>query len=151
MSTLIGPVTTVEVVPRLAAVMRRTVGFAGMPEAQRRARTVVDAAVRAAGVALHGPWLTIWRRLDDGRIDYAPGRLIPEPIAEAGEVSLFTLPAGRAAHLTLTGSFAALPQAWETLFAARGEGGSAGLNWEIYADAELGPDRARTELFALLV
>ena len=146
---VIGQVDIVDVTPRLAAVVRQQVGYGDMGDAQRKARPLLDAALRAANIAPDGPRLTVWRPLDGGLVDYAPGLFIPRPIEEVGEVSLLTLPAGRAAHLRLTGSYAGLPGAWETLFAGCAGHARAGLNWEVYASS--GPDGDETDLYALLV
>jgi effector-binding domain-containing protein len=60
------------------------------------------------------------------------------------------LPEGRAAHVQLTGSFEALPNAWQHLFesckAQKLE--LVGMNWEVYAEA--GSGAAQTDLYALL-
>lgn len=141
-------VEIIDVAPRLAAVVRQPVGYAAMGDAQRKARPLLEAALRAADTVPDGPPLTIWRPLDAGLVDYAPGVFVPRAIAEAGEVSLLTLPAGQAAHLRLTGSYAGLPAAWERLFAGCAGRALAGLNWEVYtvADAEA----PETDLYAML-
>ena len=144
----LSPVEIVTIAPRLAAVVRRQVGVAAMRDAQRRARPLLDAALRAAGVVPEGPRLTAWRTLEGGLVDYAPGVFVSRPIAEAGEVSMLTLPDGRAAHLRLTGSYAGLQAAWELLFAACASRPRAGLNWEVYTDA--GPEGGETDLYAML-
>jgi len=66
--------------------------------------------------------------------------------APRGEVVPSELPAGRAAHLVMTGSFEGLPRAWETLFewCQKEKLQPAGINWEIYGAA------AGAELYALL-
>jgi effector-binding domain-containing protein len=147
-SSSMSPVEIVDVAPRLAAVVRRRVGYAEMGDAQRRARSLLEAALRVADVVPDGPRLTVWRTLGGGLVDYAPGVLIPKPIPEAGEVSLLTLPSGRAAHLMLTGSYASLPAAWEQLFSGCAGRALAGLNWEVYTAA--GSDGGETDLYTLL-
>ena len=149
-SVTMSPVRIIDVAPRLVAVVRRAASYAEMGSAQRRARPLLEAALRAAGVVPDGPPLTVWRPLDGGRVDYAPGVFVPRPIPAAGEVSLLTLPAGRAAHLKLTGSYASLPAAWEHLFAGCEGGARTGLRWEVYTAAGTNPDMAETDLFALL-
>lgn len=145
-----GPVRIVDVAPRHVAVVRRSVSYAEMGDAQRRARRLVEAALHDAGVAPDGPPLTVWRSLDGGLIDYAPGVFVPRPIVEVGQVSLLTLPAGRAAHLKLTGSFLGLPAAWKRLFSGCGTRARSGLNWEIYTASGADPDAAETDLYAML-
>ncbi|AWN43614.1 GyrI-like domain-containing protein [Methylobacterium durans] len=75
---------------------------------------------------------------------------VPRPVAATGEVSLLTLPAGRAAHLRLTGSYAALPAAWERLLAGCEGRARTGLHWEVYTASGPDGDAAETDLFALL-
>ena len=145
-----GPVTIIGVERRFAAVVRQEVGYAEMANAQRRARKVLDARLRDAGIAPAGPALTVWRPLGAGLVDYAPGVFVATPVAGMGEVSLLTLPAGRAAHLRLSGSYENLPAAWERLFAGCEGHALAGLNWEVYTTPGAGPDAAETDLFALL-
>lgn len=145
-----GPVAIIDVPARLAAVVRRQVRYSEMGDAQRRARPLLQAALRAAAVAPDGPPVTIWRPLEAGLVDYAPGLFVPRPIEEAGEISLLTLPAGQAAHLRLTGSYAGLPAAWERLFAGCEGRLRAGLNWEVYTRSETDSDAAETDLYVLL-
>jgi hypothetical protein len=147
-SDVLSPVRIIAVAARLVAVVRRSVSYAEMGDAQRRARPLLAAALRAADIVPDGPPLTVWRRLDDGRVDYAPGVFVPRAIAVAGEVSLLSLPAGQAAHLTLTGSYAGLPAAWERLFAGCEGRARTGLQWEVYKAAAA--DTVETELFAQL-
>ncbi len=141
-------VRIVEVAMRLVAVVRSPIGYAGMGDAQRRARPLLAAALRDAGIGPDGPSLTVWWPLEAGRVDYAPGVFLAPPIVETREVTLLTLPAGQAAHLTLTGSYGELPAAWERLFAGCTGRVRAGLNWEIYTVQ--GADAATTDLYTLL-
>ncbi|WP_336485913.1 GyrI-like domain-containing protein [Methylobacterium nigriterrae] len=150
-SASMSPVRIVDVAPRLAAVVRRRVRYAEMGDAQRRARPLLEAALGAADVVPDGPPLTVWRPVDGGLVDYAPGLFVPRPIAATGEVSLLTLPAGQAAHLKLTGSYAGLPAAWERLFAGCEGRARTGLQWEVYTAAGANPEATETDLFALLV
>jgi uncharacterized protein YndB with AHSA1/START domain/effector-binding domain-containing protein len=141
------PVTTprvVDLVEQHALVVRKTVSFAEMRAAQQAAAPVLEEAVRGAGLA-DAPRLTVWR-MQDGGVDYAPGRLVPRAVAGHGTVSALALPAGRAAHMRLVGGYEHLPAAWPQLFdVCRSEGwSSTGLNWEIYR-ADGG-----TDLFTLL-
>lgn len=142
-------VEIVDVEPRLAAVVRKRVPMAEMPDAQRRARATLEAALKTADVTPLGPNLTVWRMPEGGAIDYAPGVFVAEPLAEAGEVTSMTLPAGRAAHLRLTGSYAGLPDAWGRLFKGCAGHELSGLNWEIYTASDSSAD-SRTDLYALL-
>ena len=147
-SSSFSPVTIVDVPTRFVAVVRRDVSFAEMGEAQRRARPLLQAALQAAEIAPASPPLTVWRMTGDGRVDYAPGVFVAQPLAATGEVSLLTLPAGQAAHLTLTGGYDQLPAAWERLFAGCAGRTRTGLNWEVYPAQNA--DAAKTDLYSLL-
>jgi effector-binding domain-containing protein len=141
-------IITVE--PQLAAVMRKRVPFAGIPETQRQARAALSAAFENAGVTPVGPWLTVWRTPQGGLIDYAPGVFVPEDTREMDEIELFPLPQGRAAHLRLHGPYESLPEAWGQLFAGCNAHRLAGLNWEIYSVPDGGQAEIQTDLYAFL-
>jgi effector-binding domain-containing protein len=136
----------IDAVPQRVAIVRSKVPFSGMPDAQRAARR----ALEAAGAPGDRP-LAIWWPPRDGIIDYAPGVVVSDAFEASGPVSLFTLPAGRVAHLTLLGPYDGLPGAWQALFADCACLGvtPSGVNWEIYAPA--GAVDAKTDLFAHLV
>ena len=142
----------VPVEPQLIAIIRNTVAFADLPRAQREARASLSAMLDEAGIADRGRTLTVWRPLQAGMIDYAPGVFVPEEFRVSGAVSLFTLPEGRAAHLRMRGSYADLPNAWERVFSGIKAQGAvpAGLNWEIYAAPDVPPEEAETDLYAFL-
>lgn len=144
---LVLPVTAprvVDVVEQHALVVRKTVSFGEMRAAQQAAAPLLEQAMRHAGLA-DAPRFTVWR-MQDGGVDYGPGRLVPSAVAGQGAVRALALPAGRAAHLRLVGGFEHLPAAWPHLFdACRSHGWHAtGLNWEVYR-ADGGAD-----LYALL-
>lgn len=141
-----------DIAPRLAAVVRKTVPLARMAEAQREARGALDAALKAANVRPHPRPLTVWRPPRDSTMDYAPGVFVSEPFEPGEGVSLFTLPKGRAAHLTLRGPYDGLPAAWRRLFDDCGARGwkPAGLNWEVYAALGTPAADLETDLYALL-
>lgn len=70
------------------------------------------------------------------------GSIVARRFDDRGDVVLSELPAGRAAHFALKGSFAGLPGAWQTLFdwCAAQKLTPSGVNWEIYGveqDADL--------------
>jgi effector-binding domain-containing protein len=142
-------VSVIEVEPRLAALVRKRVPFARIPETQREAREALTTALDSANLQPAGPWLTVWRTPQDGLIDYAPGVFVPDGLDVTDEISLFTLPRGRAAHLRMVGPYEGLPDAWSRLFAGCAGVQLAGLNWEIYVPGT-SPDKNRTDLFALL-
>jgi effector-binding domain-containing protein len=143
-------VEIIAVEPRLAAVMRKRVPFASIPETQRQARATLSAAFESVVVQPVGPWLTVWRTPQDGLIDYAPGVFVPEGTREMEGVELFALPQGRAAHLCLHGPFEGLPDAWGRLFESCKAHQLAGLNWEIYSVPNGSPDKIRTDLYAFM-
>lgn len=143
-------VDIIAVEPQLAAVMRRRVPFASIPETQRQARAVLSAVFESAGVHPVGPWLTVWRTPQDGLIDYAPGVFVPEDTREMDGIELFALPQGRAAHLRMHGPYECLPDAWGHLFAGCDGHQLADLNWEIYSVPNGGPEKVQTDLYAFL-
>ena len=150
MSVTASGLEIIPVEPQLAAVMRKVVPFAAIPETQRQARTAVAAALDGAGVQPLGPWLTVWRTPHDGVIDYAPGVFVPADTRAMGGIELFALPKGRAAHLRLHGPYEALPEAWGQLFGGCRAHRLAGLNWEIYSVRDGAPEGIQTDLYALL-
>jgi len=143
------PVEIVNVEPRFAAVVRKRVAMTDMPDAQRRARLALDAALKAADVTPLDLKLTVWRMPEDGMIDYAPGVFVVKPLEGTGEVSSFTLPEGRAAHLRLTGPYTGLPDAWNRLFKGCEGRELSGVNWEIYTASDSSAEM-HTDLYALL-
>lgn len=150
LGTIPSDVNIIEVESRLAAVVRKRVPFARIPEMQREARLAVTTACDSAAVQPAGPWLTVWRTPQDGLIDYAPGVFVPEGTREMEGVELFALPQGRAAHLSLYGPYEGLPEAWGRLFAGCARHRLAGLNWEIYSVPIGGQEKIRTDLYAFL-
>ena len=143
-------VEIIAVETQLAAVMRKRVPFASIPETQRQARAALSAAFEGADVQPVGPWLTVWRTPQDGLIDYAPGVIVPKDTREINGVELFALPQGRAAHLRLHGPYEGLPDAWSHLFAGCNAHRLAGLNWEIYSVSNGGQEKIQTDLYAFL-
>lgn len=143
----------VEIEPRLAAVVRKTVPFSQIPSTQREARRALQTAFRAAGVKPTDPWLTVWQPPKNGQIDYAPGMFVAQAFDAADGITFITLPNGRAAHLQLRGPYDRLAAAWQDLFEACAAKGleTAGVNWEIYTRADGPPDDLETDLYASLV
>ena len=140
----------VSVAAQPTAIVRTHVLPAEMGAAQRRARSLLANALKDADVNIPAQAFTMWRPGSNGKIDYAPGIFVPQSMQAAGDVSLYTLPEGRAAHVKLIGGYEALPGAWQHLFesckAQKLE--LAGVNWEVYAEA--GSGAAQTDLYALL-
>jgi hypothetical protein len=131
---------------RLTAVVKIQAPMNKLPESQRSARAAINAALPSLDTGQLGPTCTLWRPPTGGALYMEPGTVVSQAFASTGEVVLSALPAGRAAHLSMKGSFEGLPQAWQTLFDwCKAEGlPTAGTNWEIYGAAE------DTELYALL-
>ncbi|MCW5738065.1 MAG: GyrI-like domain-containing protein [Enhydrobacter sp.] len=127
---------------RLTAVIRAKVPFAGIPDAQRSARSTLAATLPSLDAGVVGPGITRFRTPADGVLDMEMGSIVARRFDDRGDVVLSELPAGRAAYHSMKGSFAGLPGAWQTLFewCARQGMTPGGLNWEIYGaqqDADL--------------
>jgi effector-binding domain-containing protein len=144
-----------QVVPVAAqptAIVRKEVLPSEMQAAQQHARALLADALKDAGAGTKAQAFTMWRPGANGKIDYAPGLFVPQSVKAAGDVTLYTLPAGRAAHVKLSAGYEALPKAWQHLFesckAQKLE--LAGVNWEVYKDAEAGSGKNETDLYALL-
>ena len=129
---------------RLTAVVKVQAAMSKLPEAQRAARATLAAALPSLGAGAIGPGCTLWRPPVDGVLAMEPGVIVAQAFQPAGEVVPSALPAGRAAHLLLRGSYEGLPGAWQALFAwcAREKLALAGVNFEIY---ESGDDAPQTE------
>jgi effector-binding domain-containing protein len=149
-ATSFSDMQVVAVAAQPTAIVQTQVLPSEMPAAQRRARPLLANALKGADVNIPAQAFTLWRSGSNGKIDYAPGVFVPQSMRAAGDVSLYTLPHGRAAHVKLTGGYEALPRAWQHLLesckAQKLE--LAGVNWEVYAEA--GSGAAQTDLYALL-
>lgn len=149
-SFAIGPASIVTVAAQPVAIVSKEVGFAEIPETQRKASAMVEAATKAQKVG-GGTTFTRFAMLPGGRMRYEPGAFVSGPFKPDGEVKAETLPAGRAAHLTLKGDFSGLPEAWPALmeWAASQKLALAGVNWEVYAPND-DLSRHETRLYTLL-
>lgn len=138
----------VDLAPGLAAVEWGHVRFADIPRFQAEARARIAAVLAAQGVATRGATLTVSRPPSGSLIAIAPGVMVDRAIQPSGQVTLETLPPGRAAHLRLEAPYAELPRAWGELMAwmVAETLRPAGLNWEVYGD----PAVPVTDLYALL-
>ncbi len=141
-----GPCTIVTVYRQLTAVIRAEAAFAQMPEVQRATRATLAALLPSLDTGALGPTCTRWTPPAGGKLAMEIGRVVARRVAPAGEVVASELPAGRAAHLSMKGSFENLPMAWRTLFdwCKAEQLSPAGINWEIYGATE------DAELYALL-
>ena len=125
---------------QFTAVIKAKVPFAGIPDAQRSARTTLAATLPSLDAGPVGRGVTRFRTPPDGALDMFLATALVAGHANDG--CQVWLPAGRAAHFALKGSFAGLPGAWQTLFEWCSREGvtPSGVNWEIYGaeqDADL--------------
>lgn len=137
---------------QLTAVVKTKVPFAQIPDAQRAARKTIDEALPTLGAGPIGRICTRFRMPGDGGLDMEIGTIVARTFQAKGEVVPSELPAGRAAHFLLRGSFEGLPGAWQTLFGwCKAEKlDLAGINWEIYDGPHDEPARQSSALYALL-
>jgi GyrI-like small molecule binding protein len=131
---------------QLTAVVRRDSPFAEIPTSQRTARATLAAALPSLDVGTHGRTCTRWTPPANGVLPMEMGLIVAKAFAAQGEVVCSDLPAGRAVHYAMVGSFETLPRAWDTLFNWLHERKltAAGINWEIYGATE------DADLYALL-
>lgn len=127
---------------RFTAVIKAKVPFAGIPGAQRSARATLVATLPSLEVGAVGPGITRFRTPAESALDMEMGSIVSRPFEDHGEIVLSELPAGRAAHHYMKGSFEGLPGAWQILFDWCSREGltPSGINWEVYGaeqDAEL--------------
>jgi hypothetical protein len=135
------------------AVVKSTVPFAGIADAQRAARTAVGAALPSLDAGPLGRPVTRFRTPASEALEMEMGTIVGSGFAATGAVVPSDLPAGRAAHFLLRGPFDGMPGAWQTLFdwckAEKLE--LAGVNWEIYMPWEgVEPAKLETDLYALI-
>ncbi|MGD9885884.1 MAG: GyrI-like domain-containing protein [Reyranella sp.] len=138
---------------QFTAIVRASVPFAGIPEAQRNARAKLDAALPSLEAGPIGRPLTRFRTPAEGKLDMEIGTIVARPFAARSDVVPSDLPAGRAAHFRLEGSFDGMPGAWQTLFdwCKAEQLALSGINWEIYSPWEgVDPAQLETDLYALL-
>jgi hypothetical protein len=129
------------------------VPFPRIPDVQRSARRQIDAALPSLDAGAIGRPCTRFRRPASGALEMEIGTIVGREFAPHGDVVPSDLPAGRAAHFLLKGSFDGMPGAWQTLFEwCKAENlALAGINWEIYAPWEgVDPEKLETDLYALL-
>jgi hypothetical protein len=138
---------------QLTAVVKTAVPFAGIPQAQRSARAAVGAILPSLDVGAVGASCTRFRTPASQLLEMEIGTIVARPFVAAGEVVPSDLPARRAAHFLLEGSFEGLPGAWQALFdwCRVGKLQLAGINWEIYGAMHDEPAKQSSALYALLV
>ena len=138
---------------QLTAVVKATVPFAEIGNAQRSARAAVDAVLPSLDAGPLGRPLTRFRTPTKEALEMEMGSIVGRSFAGRGEIVPSELPAGRAAHFQLKGPFDGMPGAWQTLFAwCQAEKLElAGINWEIYMPWQgVDPAKLETDLYALL-
>lgn len=141
----------VTVAQQHTAVVKATVAFADLPQAERSARAKLADALPRLGIEQVGSF-TLCRMPKDGEMHLEPGVIVARAFAADGDVVPSHLPAGRAVKQVLVGPFDKLPQAWPALFAwCAGEGLKLeGAFWQIYGPTAADPSRQETTLYALL-
>ena len=145
--------TIVTVERQLTAVVKTKVPFAKIPDAQRSARTAVNAALPSLDAGPAGRPCTRFRTPAPAVLEMEIGTIVSRPFTAKDEVVLSELPAGRAAHFLLKGSFDGMPGAWQTLFdwCKAEKLNLAGINWEVYVPWEgIDPAKLETDLYTLL-
>lgn len=142
----------VTVARQLTAVVKIHAPMSELMQAQQAARAKIAAALPTLDAGAAGLGVTLWRPPSEGRLYMEPGVLVERAFAAAGEVVPSELPAGRAAHFLLVGSYAGLQDAWGTLLGWCGEEklALAGTNWEIYGTPNEDETKQTTSLYALL-
>ena len=141
----------VTVAQQHTAVVKATVAFTDLPQAERSARSKLADALPRLGVE-RGDTFTLCRMPKDGKMHLEPGVIVSRAFAADGDVVPSHLPAGRAVKQVLVGPFEQLPQAWPALFAwCAGEGLKLeGAFWQIYGAPAADPSQQETMLYALL-
>ena len=138
---------------QLTAVVKTKVPFAEIATAQRSARSSLAAALPTLQVGRIGRPCTRFHTPAQSALEMEVGTIVGQSFPPKGEIVSSDLPAGRAAHLLLKGSFEGLPAAWQSLFdwCKAQKLDLLGINWEIYSPWEgVDPDRLETDLYALL-
>src|SRR5436190_20446822 len=102
---------------RLTAVVRAKVPFGEIPEVQRSARAKLAATLTSVDAGATGAAITRFRTPPVDGLDMEIGCIVARSFEGQAGVVPSELPAGRAAHYSMKGSFEGLPGAWQTLFA----------------------------------
>lgn len=137
---------------QLTAVVKIEAPMNALMQAHQSARAKINAALPKLDVGPLGLTCTRWRPPVDGVMSMEPGTIVAKPFAELDDVVPSDLPAGRAAHFVLKGSFEGLGAAWQKLFewCAAEKLQLAGLNWEVYGAPASDPAQQETYLYAKL-
>lgn len=139
--------------------VRSIVAMSELPAFYQDAYATLGEFVQQHGIAVIAPPLGITRGMPSDTIDIAAAFPVAElpSLDDWGGVVGTILPAGRAASLTLTGSYEELPSAYETLLAWMSQNGHepGGLAWEQYLTmpdehGDTDPGATVTQLYWLL-
>ena len=117
-----------------AAVVRGIVPMSELTDYFDRAFGSAAAELGHQGVPVTGPPVAVYFGTPSETVDVAGGFPCATPIAPAGTVSGFTLPAGRAARIIHQGSYDSLADTYDALLAWMGARGltPASVMWESY-------------------
>ena len=134
------------------AVVKSTVAFADLPNAERSARAKIANALPQLDIGPLGDSFTLCRMPKNGIMYLEPGVIVSRAFDSDGDVVPSHLPGGRAVKHVLVGPFEQLPQAWPTLFAWCAFQGLKleGAFWQVYGPTVADPARQETTLYALL-
>lgn len=137
---------------QLTAVVRVAAPMNRLMEAHQSSRAKINAALPKLDVGPLGLTCTRWKPPVDGVLTMEPGTIVAKDFAAMGDVVASELPAGRAAHFVLKGSFEGLGGAWGALFewCAAQKLPLAGVNWEVYGPTTADQSRQETYLYAKL-
>ena len=133
-------------------VVKATVEFSGLRDAEQSARTKLANALAKQKIGETGDSFTLSHMPKDGRIYIEPGVIVARAFAPDGDVVPSQLPGGRAVKHVLVGPFDQLPQAWPALFSWCNKEGFKleGTFWQIYGPTAADPAKQETTLCALL-
>jgi effector-binding domain-containing protein len=134
------------------AVVKVTVKFTDLPDAERSARAKIANVLATLNIGPVGYSFTLCRVQQEGKIYLEPGVIVARAFDAEGDVVHSQLPAGRAVKHVLIGPFDRLPQAWPALFswcAAQGFK-REGTFWQVYGPNAADPAKQETTLYALL-
>lgn len=146
--------TLVDLTEQPIVEIRKTMAIAEIPDFYHQALPALGAYLGKHGITPAGPPLGISHGMPAETIDLSAAFPVSAPAEADGDVRPATLPAGRVATLTLTGSFDGLAAAYDTLLTwVNEEGLTPGeLAWEQYLSdpGETDPEANVTQLFWLL-
>lgn len=147
-----------DLVSQPTVAVRVTRSFDDLPAAFPQLLPQVMARAAEQGGMISGPPYARYHGVTEGKIDVEIGAPVVGPTASlpplsevaAGEVGASALPAGPAAVIVHTGTYATVGATWTLADEWLRETGhrAAGPGWEVYVDdpASVAPERLRTEV-----